>query len=291
VFGTAGRTIPNVGPTHPEATSPRDARHRHLASAPVEAHRADPIGPVVAHDVHLQLVEKRPAREAPRDEGALLHALRVPGQRHHHARVVVSHAHQAPPHVHPHGKRARSQPERPHHRLLGPSPEARGREERCQPVRARLALACHHGLLVQEQGPPLPAHPHGGHYRAPVHLVHPAKAVGVPVVAELAHRAHPAVPLPNVRLHVLQRPSRVPRAPQVRPHALRHPVLVPADPFSRHLSSTPRKSGEKIVRPGHRRMPIGCRLSHCRKRRGQLPQEFSTLLFYSILEVMAYWVR
>lgn len=66
-----------------------------------------------ANDVHLQLVEKRAAREAPRDEGALAHAFGVPRQRYHHARVVVTHAHQAPPHVQPHGESPGAQPERP----------------------------------------------------------------------------------------------------------------------------------------------------------------------------------
>ena len=126
----------------------RDAGHAHDPPVPVEAHRADPVRAVVAHDVHLQLVEKRAARKAPRDERTLPHALGVPRQRHHHASVVVPHAHQAPPHVHPHRKGARAQAERPHHRLLGPSPEVRGREERRQPVGALPALACHHSIIA-----------------------------------------------------------------------------------------------------------------------------------------------
>lgn len=218
--------MPKVGGGAPRRHVRGHARHRHLAPVAVEADGADPVGPVVAHHVHLQLVERGAAREAPRDEGALPHALRVPGQRHHHARVIVPHARQAPPHVHPRGKRARSQPERPHHGLLGTSPESRGREERCQPVRARLALARHHGPLVQEERPPLPAHPHRRHDGPPMNLVDPSETVRVPVVVELPNGPHPAVPLADVRLHVLQRPGRVPRAPQVRPHALRHPVTL-----------------------------------------------------------------
>ena len=202
--------------------------------------------------MHLQLVEKGAAREAPRDEGALPHALRVPGQRHHHARVVVADPRHLAPHVHPHRKRARAQPERPHHGLLRPSPESRGREERAQPVAALLALAGHHGPLVEQERAPLAAHPHRRHDSPPMNLVDPSEPVGVPVVVELSHRAHPAVPLPHVRLHVLQRPGRVHRASQVRPHALRHPVPLGAKLVSRHLPSAPRQSGEKSIGPRHR---------------------------------------
>lgn len=52
-----------------------------------------------ARDVHMQLVERRAAREAPRDEYALSHAPGAPRQRHHHAHVVVMHANQETPHV------------------------------------------------------------------------------------------------------------------------------------------------------------------------------------------------
>ncbi len=106
-----------------------------------------------ANDVHLQLVEMRAAREAPRFEGAFPHALGVPRQRHHHARVVVPHAHQATPHVQPHGESPGPQPERAHHGLLRPAPEVHGREERVEPVGALLSATGDGRLLVEEKGP------------------------------------------------------------------------------------------------------------------------------------------
>lgn len=250
--------MPNVDPHGARTDLLRHARHAHDPPVPVEAHRADPIGPVVAHDVHLQLVEKRAAREAPRDERALPHALAVPAERHHHARVVVPHARQAPPHVQPHGKGTGPQAERPHHGLLGTSPEVRGREERCQPVGALPALAGDHGLLVQKKRTPLPAHPHRRHDRAPMHLVHPAKAVGVAVVVEMADRPHPAVPLPNVRLHVLQCPGRVPRRPPGTPSRTR----APSTP-RRQARLSPSALRSSSIRREEHRLPSQARLGCC----------------------------
>lgn len=201
------------------------ARHRHLAPVAVEADRADPVRAVVAHHVHLQLVEKGLAREAPRDEGTLPHALAVPGQRHHHARVVAPHANLSRPRIDPQRPRARPQAERPHHALLRRGEKPGARHPRREPVRARLLRARHLRPVVQEKRGPLPAHPHRGMNGPTVHLVHPPHAVRVAIVVEVPERPHPPVPRPDVRLHVLQR-QRKPERPQPLPHMLRHPVLV-----------------------------------------------------------------
>ena len=175
--------------------------------------------------VQLHLVDGLAPPERPRDERALGHALLVPRERHRHLRVVAPHAHLSRPRIDPQSPRARPQPERPHNALLSRGEKAGPRHPRCEPVRARLLRARHLRPVVQQQRPPLPAHPHRRVDRAPVHLVNPPHAVRVAVVVEVPERPHPPIPGANVRLHVLQR-QREPERPQPLPHMLRHPVLV-----------------------------------------------------------------
>ncbi len=194
---------------------------------PAEADGPYGEGPVLAHYVHLQLVNAFTIREGPGDEGALSDSFRIPGERHHHPRVVVPNLDGLPARVQPQGERPGPQPEGPNDRLLRPPPEVHGREERAQPIGACLRVACHGRLLIEEQRPPLPAHPHGRHDASAVDLIQPPKAISIPVVVELAHGPHPRVPLPDMRLHIIQRPRAKAIASQKSPHALQRPVLVP----------------------------------------------------------------
>ncbi len=201
-----------------------------------------------APEVHLQLVDRVPAPKRPRHEGALRHAVLVPRERHHHARVVVPNAYIARSGVHPERPRPGAHPERAHHRRLGRRHEAGAREVARQPVRARLVIAHHLRLVIQQQRPPLAAHPHRRVDRAPVHLVHPSEPVGVPVVVERPRRLHPRVPRPYVRLHGLQR-QHEPKVLQVAPHVLRNPVLLVHDPRHKNLLRTrePDRELSKLV--------------------------------------------
>ena len=235
--------------------------------------------------MQLHLVDGTSPPERPRHERALRHALLVPRERHDHPRVVAPHAHLARAGVHPERPRARPQAERPHHALLRRSQKPRARHPLGEPVRARLILARHLRAVVQEERPPLPAHPHGGMNRAPVHLVHPPHAVSVPIVVEVPERPHPPVPRPYVRLHVLQR-QRKPQRPQPLPHMLRHPVLViqplHSAPPKRPLISPLRLSARpKLPRP----MPLSASQAsmHAHKCTGMRPPPLSPLPVFALL--------
>lgn len=170
----------------------------HVVGAGLDVHR---------HELHLLRVLAGVGH--PRDEGALVDALGVEGQREHHAGVVAGHedtAHLVVAHVEGQRPRGCAQRGAALDDALARGPEVRSRQEAAEPLVRQGLLDGHLGVVGEDEGGELAAYPAGGFEGVAAPL--PARAARVDV-GHLEERVGARVQSPPLRYLPVHRAPRL----------------------------------------------------------------------------------